>query len=307
MGEDSTDKKSGDESTKPLPENAEIKEIKPSTWREFWKGCNDLFWQWYGLDTVAEDFNKHGGAVRKGAALRFLAIIAAIAMTLGFGLKGCIDGDLIQEKQALDIKLQNDENALGPLRQIANQKFAEAPPDKRIDLLLQEVGSLKNKVESMPSVSNTILSATVGVNLTIIKDKQVPGSITLMGAQLAIGFGSGTDALLIATSQKIDSQLVGDKQIQFSVNGETPVNSPSMGKPIAFLANAKYLEIDLGGFTPAGTIVIGGDVTWIINNTIRLTFLIPPQKTEDSRIIIPNIENALKPLSSTPDMSSSPK
>jgi hypothetical protein len=211
-----------------------------------------------------------------------------------------------RDRDKYQVMYLNDENTMAPLRQAANEHFFSAPPDKRIDLLLQEIQSLKGEMEAKGSglqPSGTIVSAVASLTLVVVKDKQAtaPGSVMMIGGGVMFGFGNGLNALLIATSQKIESQVVGDNQLQFSIEGEAPVNSPSMGKPIASLVAAKYIEIDLGSFTPAGTIVVGGDITWVINNSIRLSFPIPPQKTVDSRIIVQDVQNELKVLAPTPN------
>src|ERR1700761_9127207 len=94
--------KDADSQIDPMPENASVVDIppKPSVWREFLKGFHDLFWQWYGLDKVAEDFNKHEESVRKGAALRFLLIIAVLMLGAGFGIKGCVDSSALDSARS---------------------------------------------------------------------------------------------------------------------------------------------------------------------------------------------------------------
>lgn len=121
--------------------------------------------------------------MKKAAALRFLCVVIIITGITVFEIRGCVDDGNIQtlngsvtqlntqitnlnsDKNTLQTLYNNDENSLGPLRKIADEKFAMAPPDQRVDLLLQKVESLQSDVDSS-------LEAIVPRKITDVHKKQ---------------------------------------------------------------------------------------------------------------------------------------
>jgi hypothetical protein len=130
-------------------------EKKPSTFREFVNGCHDTFWRWYGFDTLADDFKTHGGAVRKGAALRFLCGVVIVTSLLCVFCRGCYDDSAIRSSD--DNARSNDDLAKSYKSQldaanttVVNLKVDAAETkrekDSEISDLKTENASLNNQV-----------------------------------------------------------------------------------------------------------------------------------------------------------------
>jgi hypothetical protein len=301
---------------------------KPSVWREFWKGCHDLFWQSYGLDKVAEDVNTHGEAVRKGAALRFLAVIALFALCAGIGLRGCWDGSIEEElaksngakqeaerdRDKYQTLFNQDENTMSPLRDTANRQFSAADPSKRLDLLIQKMDSFQNDIDLKISTFGkpsdpSIATAAASVSVRVEADKLQPTS-HYVGTGGLVVLLSENSGILIGTCVEHDFVLSQDGSGLASFTCNASQDSPYLGHPISSLKDGRHMQINFMTDTiPVGAKITGGQVTWIINSSLTLKFDIPSQiagtstvnGTPTTRIIIPDISEGLKPLSSTPD------
>ena len=68
-----------------------------------------------------------------------------------------------------------------------------------------------------------------------------------------------------------------------------------VGKPLSFLKDSEYIQIDFG-MMPSDSSVLEGDVICIINNSVRLKFAIPPQKLLNNRIFIRDLSESLQVL-----------
>ncbi|MGA3283851.1 MAG: hypothetical protein ABSD57_05260 [Verrucomicrobiota bacterium] len=128
-------------------------EEKPSTWREFIKGCHETFWRWYGFDTLADDFKSHGGAVRKGAALKFLCGVVIVTGVICVFCRGCYDESEIRSSD--DNARSNDDLAKSYKSQldaantmIVNLKVDAAETKREKDM---EISDLKTENVSLHS------------------------------------------------------------------------------------------------------------------------------------------------------------
>ncbi|MEA3186778.1 MAG: hypothetical protein QOD99_608 [Chthoniobacter sp.] len=88
---------------------------------------------------------------------------------------------------------------------------------------------------------------------------------------------------------------MSDGKTSYRIVCTAPVDVPYMGKPISKLVDSEYIQTKLG-FVNTDTVVTGGSVVGVINNTITLDFIIPAQTTGSNGIMIPNLSDGLKPL-----------
>jgi hypothetical protein len=198
----------------------------------------------------------------------------------------------------------DDENTMVPLRQAAQSKFASAPPDKRVDLLLQEMDALKSDIESKAGaapnyqVSQPITSATA--NLAINVPSGTGYGAMILGSVTQAGFGKGTDALLLASSNVCQSQGEADGTVTVSSTLQLASKSLYMGQPVSNLKAADYIQIDCTAI-PANSAILGGTLNWTINGSIPLSFSIPAQTEVGTHILIRTLADGLKPLLSVPN------
>jgi outer membrane murein-binding lipoprotein Lpp len=289
---------------------------KPSTAREFWKGCRRQFWKWYGLDDVGQDVETHGAAVKKGAALRFLVVVIMATGIFVFEIRGCVNDGAIQtlngtvtnlntqitnlnsDKNTLQALYNSDENALGPLRKIANEKYAASPPDKRVDLLLQQIKEIDSKLALVSPLNQPITTATADVTIYYKGTGILP---ILGGDREACAFITGDTAILVA-NVPTGIAIMGDSS--FSDTQFLDDSSLYFGKPITSLKDANYILIKFG---VDNVTILGGQIKWTINSNTILKFNIPPQTSVGPNIVIRDLTEGLKPLSSIPDTSASPR
>ena len=307
-----------------MPENASVANMppqSPSVLREILKRSNRTFWSWWGIPEIAGDIETHGTAVKKAAITIFLSVIALICFFTAFEVKGWVDdGQLRSTKDELgksqgetteaerdrdkyQTLYNQDENAMGDLRKIANEKFAQAPPDERIGLLLKEMDSfrsdfdqkIQNLTESTSSASQPI--ASVAADVTLVFPHTPQGSDAMVRL---VGLGVGDVPLLIATSEPIINGNIPDT-ISVKCDLDTS-HSPYLGRPISSLRDAKYIQILVAS---SNINIAGGSVRWTINGNTALTFDIPPQTITNGSIFIRDLEKGLMPLSSVPNTSTS--
>jgi hypothetical protein len=147
----------------------------------------------------------------------------------------------------------DDENTMVPLREAAQAKFATAPPDKRLDLLLQKMDTLQNDIETkvtVTTVSNNsaiqlLAMATVDLSVSVAANKTLtPGNSHNIGAVTQAGLGKGITPLLIASTQECDSQIGADGSGTVTAMFPASLKSLYMGQPISNLKEAEYIQID---------------------------------------------------------------
>jgi len=209
-----------------------------------------------------------------------------------------------RESDKFEEMYHDDENAMVPLRQAAASKFASAAPDKRVDLLLQEMDVIKGDIESRtgsPSpyhVSDPLQTATATVSINVPNSNNYAGM--MVGSTILAGFGKGTNPLLIATSNMSQAQSGPNGSVTITSTLQAAAQSLYMGQPVSNLKDAEYIQIDCASI-PQNTQILGGTISWTINGSIPLTFQIPSQTENGQHIIIRDLSEGLKPLLSTPD------
>jgi hypothetical protein len=283
----------------PMPENASVTPVGKAKKTAFLS----LF-EMFGLSKLGEHFHEERESVKK------VPLIILLCLIVGICLRGCWDDSKLEsarddltksegakseaerDRDKYQTLYNQDENATAELRRIANEKFAEAPPDKRVDMALQKLDDIDSKIAFVSPLNQPIEAATVDIAL---KWKPYP-----KGGRgvLVVAFGSGVNALLLAPAPPMGMGSSGDGwQIQ-NLHCQVSSDSAYMWRPVKSLLDARYIQIE---FDPPNSIILGGEVTWTINGGTVLRFEVPPQTALGSHIFILDLSAGLKPLSSTLD------
>jgi hypothetical protein len=81
--------------------------------------------------------------------------------------------------------------------------------------------------------------------------------------------------------------------------------SPYLGKPVTSLRDAQFIQIDTSAIDKT-TSILGGTVRWEINGVVPINYTIPAGAQDQGHIMIRNLSEGVKQLSSSPDTSTSP-
>jgi len=74
-----------------------------------------------------------------------------------------------------------------------------------------------------------------------------------------------------------------------------PADSSAVGKPIQFLKQGQYLQIEFAKM-PENSLVTEGKVIFVLNDLTRLAFDIPEQKSDARRVFVRDLSPGMKPL-----------
>lgn len=161
----------------------------------------------------------------------------------------------------------------------------------------------RKRIGELDPLLQPIASASISVAVSI------PSDIRKMNDYL----GDGAVAYLMLGKEVMIGGSIGQHytdgkgNIRFAF--ECNQNSPQIGKPIKSLAEAEYILVGFKQtFVPLNTEVVSGEVIIVINNQVRLRFVVPKQTLSEQAPIgematlmfIRDIKDGLKPLATPP-------
>jgi len=238
---------------------------------------------------------------RRWLAVLFLIIVFVICVvsSVGWFQRGKKIDTLTADNRDLkrDVRQLESENkglreTVAPLLARAAKEF----PGEEINVSLKKiVDQLK---EQRPSL-RPIAGATATVVLTIKSDENVSSHFMDRGGCAALATGS--TALLQASSHESWGNQIGNSTVRYRGVFTMPADSTAVGKPIESLRQAKYIQTEFN-MMPTNSLVTGGKVIFVVNDSIRLEFEVPEQRSDERRVFIRNLSEGMKPLVSNNEM-----
>ncbi len=233
---------------------------------------------WMKLVRIAWEKISTGKSKRKGR--KWIRVVISAIIVLAALTTLILNLDKIKEKIWRKTKKQK------PSPQTIQQTMKDSPGGTQVagDLFI-------NKTEN--PLQKPIVAVNVNVEVKIKSDWDFNGRVSNMPAYF--GFVKGNTLLLKAFSIGYMASQTGNGEVVYKGNLNTDSKDPSMGNPASFLKDAEYIQIEFGQM-PSDSLVLGGDVICIINNSIRIEFSIPPQKLVNNKIYIRNLSESLQVL-----------
>jgi len=140
-----------------------------------------------------------------------------------------------------------------------------------------------------------IATATATVALTIQSDAEGNTYSAHQGGYAA--FGRGNTVLLKALAIDSWRKQLGNGVVRYHSVFSMPADSPGVGEPIEVLKQAEYIQTEFKTM-PTNSLVTGGTVVFVMNNSVRLEFIVPEQRCPDRRVFIRSLAEGMKPLAS---------
>ncbi len=106
-----------------------------------------------------------------------------------------------------------------------------------------------------------------------------------------LGFGQGTQALLITSAIDCLANQEGGDRVKFRGVFAMTSADPSVGQLVTNLRKSEYVQIEFLPM-PKPAHVIGGRAIVLINNDVQLDILIPEQDTNDGKIYVRDLKQA---------------
>lgn len=234
---------------------------------------------------------------RRWLAVLFVIIVAGVCIftSIGWFQRGKKIDTLTSDNKDLkrDIRQLESENkglreTVAPLLARAAKEF----PGEEINISLKKI---INRLEKQLPARQPIASATATVILQINSDADVNAHYMDSGGYVALG--QGNSALLQASSHESWGNQLGNSTVRYRGVFTMPADSNAVGKPIEFLGQAQFIQLEFKQM-PDNSVVTDGKVILVINDSVRLEFLIPQQQSNEKRVFIRNLSEGLKPLAS---------
>lgn len=177
------------------------------------------------------------------------------------------------------------------------------------DQLLLDLEKAKKKImqlesESRDPMSQPIASA-VATAIIKIESKSQSGLASNSGLGTNISLCDGNSGFLIAMTANYMSLNSAIGEAEYKITAECSVEDPYMGHPVSDILKLGYIQITISsGIVPNGAKILGGSVTWVINNAITFKFDIPKQiagnQNSNSLIFIRGGGEGLKTILKSP-------
>jgi hypothetical protein len=285
-----------EDSQRPIPSEPEKKAQTPNE-----KLVEDVLYDIPFATGFKNFFVREGKAVKNGWVAFF--IFSGIAFWLGWSwgsseipsLKGDND-NLRRDNQLLSQKNGDLELTIAPLIARAAKEFPGEEINESLKKIVDELAARDPLTQPIATGSSTIDITLRSNNGTAFPNTHY------MDQGAFVGFGLGSSPLLVAISHEVDSVSQPDGTGNINTVCQSPSNSAYMGKPISSLQDAKYIQLNFPqSIIPQNSQVVGGTVTWTINSSVTLKFIVPPQGVttgfqNTSQIVISELSDGLKPL-----------
>ena len=234
---------------------------------------------------------------RRWLAIIFIVIAVGvcIASTVGWFKRGNQIDDLKIENREIKRDLRQVESENKSLRETVAPLMARAAkefPGEEINVSLKKI---VDRLEQQDPLRQPIASATATVVLTIQSDAEVNSHFMDRGGYAVIAQSNA--ALLQASSHESWGNQLGNSVVRYRGVFTMPADSSAVGKPIEFLRHADYIQTEFLKM-PTNSLVTGGKVIFVINDSTRLEFAVPEQRSDERRVFIRDLTEGMKPLAS---------
>jgi len=232
---------------------------------------------------------------RRWLAVLFIFIVIGVCAfsSVGWFQRGKEIDRLTSENKDIKRDLRQVESENKGLRETVAPLIARAAkefPGEEINISLKKI---VDRLEAQRPARQPIASATATVVLTIKSDDNV--SAHFMGQGGFAAFGQGNIPLLLTSSHESWGSQIGNSTIQYTGTFTMPADSPAVGKPIEFLKQAGYVQAEFNAM-PSNSLITGGKIIFVINNSTRLEFSIPEQRSDGRRVSVRDLGKGLQPL-----------
>lgn len=238
---------------------------------------------------------------RRWLAIIFILIVVGVCIvsTVGWFKRGAQIDDLKTENREIKRDLRQTESENKSLRETVAPLMARAAkefPGEEINVSLKKI---VERLEQQNPLRQSITSATATVVLTIQSDTNVNSHFMDSGGYAAIA--QNNTALLQASSHESWGNQLGNGVVRYRGVFTMPADSSAVGKPIEFLRQANYIQLEFMQI-PTNSLVTGGKVIFVINDSTRLEFVVPEQRSDERRVFVRNLADGMKPLASNQSM-----
>lgn len=234
---------------------------------------------------------------------RWLAVILLLIMvgicayfTVGWFKRGPQIATLNSENRELRRDLRQLESENKGLRETVAPLIARAAnefPGEEINTSLKKI---VDRLEKQNPLRQPIVSATATVVLMIESDANVSTHFMDRGGYAV--FGRGQSVLLTASSHESWGNQTGEGEVRYEAIFTMPADDSAVGKPIEFLREANHIQTEFLEM-PASSLVTGGKVIFVINDSTHLRFSIPQQLSDERRVFIRDLAEGMKPLAAS--------
>ena len=201
-----------------------------------------------------------------------------------------------------DVRQLESENkglreTVAPLIARAAKEF----PGEEINTSLKKI---IERLEQQDPLRQSIASCTATVIVYIKSEEAVSSHFMDRGGYVAIAQGSS--ALIRASSHESWGNQMGNGVVRYRGVFSMPADSSAVGKPIQFLKEGQYLQVEFAKM-PENSIVTEGKVIFVLNDITRLEFEIPEQTSAERRVFVRDLSLGMEPLAFQQLNSAAPK
>lgn len=192
--------------------------------------------------------------------------------------------NLIRDNQTLTQRITSLEQTVSPLLVRAAKEF----PGEEIN------ASLKKIVEQLDidPMSKPIVSATATATVWVLTDKPKGNQL---GSGGFIAFAKGGGVLLAGGTAQLLGHEIEKGRAQYRLVCQVQIDSLYMGRSGFSLLDAEYIQVNFNSLEE-DTEILGGEVVWVVNNTEKLSFKMPPQKGVGGNFYIRDLSDGFKSL-----------
>ena len=224
-----------------------------------------------------------------------LLIVVGVTVLVGWLKRGSQIEQLQTEnrEQKRDLRQLESENkglreTVAPLLARAAKEF----PGEEINVSLKKIVA---ELERQTPARQPIASVEGTVQVTIKSDATVDATYMSSGGYAV--FAKGATPLLQTSFQESSARQTGKGTVVHRGLFQMAADDPAVGKPLEHLTAAEYIQAEFFEM-PTNSRVTEGRIIFVINDSTRLEFSIPEQRTEERRIFIRSLTEGMKPLAS---------
>ena len=233
---------------------------------------------------------------------RWLAVILilfvigfSVFSSIGWFKRGTQVDSLKIENRELSRDLRQFESENKGLRETVAPLIARAAkefPGEEINTSLKKI---VERLEQQDPLRQPIASCTATVMVFVKSDEKINAHYMDRGGYVAILHGNS--ALLQASSHESWGNQLGNSLVRYRGVFTMPADSQAVGKPIQFLKEGRYIQIEFAKM-PEKCLVTMGKVIFVLNDLTRLEFDIPEQRCDNRLIFIRDLSEGMKALAS---------
>jgi len=147
--------------------------------------------------------------------------------------------------------------------------------------------------ELVNPAAQPIRTGTVTIEVVAESNDQV--NTTFMDRGGYVAFGRGTEALMVLSATESRARQTGQGDVIWHGVFNMDATDPSVGKPVRFLRDAEFLQVQFVNL-PAKSKIKRGLAVVTINSAVRLEIPVPEQQMPEDKIIVPQVGRFLSSL-----------